>query len=812
MKNIMQKKIGLVLFVLLLQLFSLNDLTVLGTEGESASINEHYQGTGFGSPTEVYASPDREAEVLKSYKKGTNLKYRSYTEEWHEATVYVNGKPTTGYINVNDVETTDSYFLGIGLKDKTHVYADTSREANQLKSYAQGTVLKYRSHEKENWYEATVYVNGKPTTGYIHVNDVETSETSQDTLYGVGLKKPNNVYAKASTQSKVLKSYGQGTILKYKSFTSGWYEAKVYVDGKPTTGYINTNDTDNIVENSEVLYGIGLKQSNNVYAKASTDSKVLKSYDEGTVLKYETFTSGWYKATVYIKGKRTTGYINVNHTENIMDDTETLNGIGLKNPTKVFAKASRNANVLKSYAQGTVLKYETFTSKWLKATVYLNGKRHTGYIHKNDVDDKIENQEDREGYLLEDPTKIYAKASTSADVLKTFPQGHFVQMRTYTSEWYEMVLDVNGTEKTGYVRKDEISFEPLETSYLDVHLRKPADLTAQDIVDFFNRVKPDSDLKNFAQHFIDVQNEVGINAQYLVAHAIWETGWGGSTIRSYKKNLYGYKAYDSCPVTCAIYFPTEKDSINFVTYQVINDYLSPGGSYYYEEHGPTLTGMNIKYATDENWKNGIAKLMERMKPFDPKYYSKVQPSNHKPEQPASYTSAIPEGEPSPNHLFIDFNSGVTATVTLDSGNLNFRNLPYLSPSTKIGEVPNGKKVEIVGYNKDVRETVDEDTDKIIRWYRVNVDGQYGWLRGDFLTIDNLIQVDVETSLNIRESATASSNKVGSVTDETFLKVVLTDAGDYVTEKDENDKDWYKVYLPDSDETGWVISDYIIPVK
>src|SRR5690625_6398559 len=40
---------------------------------------------------------------------------------------------------------------------------------------------------------------------------------------------------------------------------------------------------------------------------------------------------------------------------------------------------------MKSYNQGTELKLKTFTNSWYEATVYINGKKYTGYINKSDV-------------------------------------------------------------------------------------------------------------------------------------------------------------------------------------------------------------------------------------------------------------------------------------------------------------------------------------------------------------------------------------------------------------------------------------------
>src|SRR5690606_28138635 len=86
--------------------------------------------------------------------------------------------------------------------------------------------------------------------------------------------------------------------------------------------------------------------------------------------------------TVYINGSPITGYI---HKEDVGDELPTLNGLALKQPTSVYLNTSKSSAVLKSYNKGHLLKFQPHNSSWYKARVYLNGKAHTGYIHRNDI-------------------------------------------------------------------------------------------------------------------------------------------------------------------------------------------------------------------------------------------------------------------------------------------------------------------------------------------------------------------------------------------------------------------------------------------
>ncbi|MFZ3590412.1 PA14 domain-containing protein [Bacillus sp. DJP31] len=282
---------------------------------------------------------------------------------------------------------------------------------------------------------------------------------------------------------------------------------------------------------------------------------------------------------------------------------------------------------------------------------------------------------------------------------------------------------------SAYVANLKVTLTPLEaTSYLEIDLRTRAKITAAEIESFFDRKnRSDSPLRALAQTFINVQEKYGVNAQYLVAHSILETGWGGSNLINFKNNLYGYGAYDVCPFTCGYYFPTKEASITRVAYQIRYDYLTEGGAYY---NNPNLPGMNVRYATDPEWANKIARIMADIKTFDGKYYKDaviLQASN---EKPASLVRDIPVGLPYPTDVIINFDREINAVVNNDG--LKLRSLPYVTSSTFISSLAPGTPVRVIGYNTDVR--TGYPYPYFDKWYRVNVNGQVGWLYGEHLNI------------------------------------------------------------------------------
>jgi beta-N-acetylglucosaminidase len=108
-------------------------------------------------------------------------------------------------------------------------------------------------------------------------------------------------------------------------------------------------------------------------------------------------------------------------------------------------------------------------------------------------------------------------------------------------------------------------------------------------------------LIGYGQVVVDVARDLGLNPLYIAAHMAWETGWGTSSIWLYKNNPFGYGAYDRCPYSCALTFPTKADGIRTGMTYIKRDYLTSNGKYF---HGFNLNGMNVHYATDQKWKNG----------------------------------------------------------------------------------------------------------------------------------------------------------------------------------------------------------------
>lgn len=420
-------------------------LEEIGVNDPISEFNQHQQEilNQFSEEKESTSSNMEEKEAGNKQSKvdlvsddlEETKKLPAQTQKTSEITIYAS---TQQFIQLT----------GIAVSKTTPVYANMDR-TKVLKNYKQGHILKYRPFTDE-WHQATVYIDGELKKGYINTKDVETETSSPKTLQGIGIKGPTKVYAKASTTAKTLKNYKNGHILKYRTFTSNWYAATVYINGKANTGYIHAKDVETIAT-PQNLQGVGLRDSTPIYVNASTSSRILKTYSYGHVLKYRTFTSNWYAATVYINGKPQTGYI---YKNDVVGKNVALTGYGKMDPTTVYSGTSKNSTKLKSYAIGSTLKYRPYKNGWFQATVMYNGKWTTGYISTKDVGP---NKPVIYGYGHASPTTVYSKTSKNSTKLKSYQLGASLKYRPYNNKWYEATVKHNGKWVTGYIHKDDVA-------------------------------------------------------------------------------------------------------------------------------------------------------------------------------------------------------------------------------------------------------------------------------------------------------------------------------------------------------------------
>lgn len=145
--------------------------------------------------------------------------------------------------------------------------------------------------------------------------------------------------------------------------------------------------------------------------------------------------------------------------------------------------------------------------------------------------------------------------------------------------------------------------------------------------------------------FLQAEREHGVHAIGLAALAAWESAWASSRIARDKHNLFGYGASDDNPYGNARPFASKAEGILFVAGRIRRDYLNRDGQFH---HGSNLTGMNVRYATDQNWRHGIATLWGRIRPFESRYGpGAAAPDRQQPVPAPAPTPAEPAPAPTP---------------------------------------------------------------------------------------------------------------------------------------------------------------------
>lgn len=206
---------------------------------------------------------------------------------------------------------------------------------------------------------------------------------------------------------------------------------------------------------------------------------------------------------------------------------------------------------------------------------------------------------------------VRSAPGTSASLIKRISDGTLLKIlegpvskNGYT--WWRH--DNGGWSASAYMRdaqcKTAVSYT-IDSNLLD---RTAVDrLTGADIDKALRSVRANNNgLIGYGQAFVDTGRALGINPLYIAAHAAWETGWGTSAIWRDKNNPFGYGAFDRCAYSCAVKYSSKSEGISKGMSYIYRDYLASGGKY---NHGTTLRGMNVHYASDQNWKNGIASIM-----------------------------------------------------------------------------------------------------------------------------------------------------------------------------------------------------------
>jgi hypothetical protein len=138
---------------------------------------------------------------------------------------------------------------------------------------------------------------------------------------------------------------------------------------------------------------------------------------------------------------------------------------------------------------------------------------------------------------------------------------------------------------------------------LDTNLVSRSGVSAWAIDEF---LKTTTSLPPLGGAFISAEKKYGVNARFLLAAALHESGWGTSYISRVKHNLFGYNAYDRAPLRYATAFATYAASIDATAKFIKGSYLTPGGRWWGGQ--PTLRSMQQFWSSSHTWGVGVSRI------------------------------------------------------------------------------------------------------------------------------------------------------------------------------------------------------------
>ena len=231
-------------------------------------------------------------------------------------------------------------------------------------------------------------------------------------------------------------------------------------------------------------------------------------------------------------------------------------------------------------------------------------------------------------YVTSDRADIMRENNLQSAKVTTIAKATEMTILEIANDWYR--VSVKGLE--GWVKSENVTTVNPKPIYdnsttngviadcnFNMALNKPSGLSLEQ----FKKVLSDSkDVNNIfsdnAEYFYYIEQQYNINGIFVAAIGIHESGWGTSKIALNKKNLFGYGAYDSSPYSSSYNFDTYAEGIDLIARVLVKYYLNPAGTSIYGGetasgkyyNGNTVSGVNVKYATDKNWANKVYNHME----------------------------------------------------------------------------------------------------------------------------------------------------------------------------------------------------------
>ncbi len=138
---------------------------------------------------------------------------------------------------------------------------------------------------------------------------------------------------------------------------------------------------------------------------------------------------------------------------------------------------------------------------------------------------------------------------------------------------------------------------------LDTNLRSTSGVPAWAFDEYLEAKTP---LPRLGAAFVAAERKYRVNARFLLAAALHESGWGTSYISRVKHNLFGYNAFDRDPFRYANAYATYAANIDATAKFIRDFYLTPGGRWWGGQ--PTLRSMQQFWSSSGTWGVGVSRI------------------------------------------------------------------------------------------------------------------------------------------------------------------------------------------------------------
>ncbi|SCH07312.1 SH3 domain-containing protein [Romboutsia sp. 1001713B170207_170306_H8] len=614
-----------------------------GIYEESTSRSSTIQKEVNTNGLNMRSGPSTSYRSITKINKGTKVEVISESNGWSK--IKYDGR--IGYVYSTYLSDIEPSYTNTTTKtvntDSLNVRSGPSTSYSIVGKINKGTKVEVIS-ESNGW--SKIVYNGKEcyvSSRYLDEESYNSGNTDNEIITTKIVNTDSlNVRSGPSTSYSKLGTLSKGSKVEVISESNGW--SKIVYNGKEayvSSTYLsdntsNDNNTGNDT-NTSVEIKIVNTDSLNVRSGPSTSYSKLGTLSKGSKVEVISESNGWSK--IVYNGKEayvSSTYLsdNTSNDNNTGNDTNTSVEIKIVNTDSLNVRSgpSTSYSKLGTLSKGSKVEVISESNGWSKIT--YNGKEaYVSSMYLSDAsNDSSDSSSSSNGIISGVGT------FTNLQLNYTFEQ-HLAKQVEVANSGYNKAP--NGTKATRSQIEEKLnpskilsssSYGKLQFLRID---RYTEGITASELNQFLNsNVSSTNVFYNKGQQFIDAAKKYNIDVMYFVAHSMWETNYGKSTLAkgqiltSYKGqplsspvtvyNFFGIGAFDgsanlSGAETAYLNGWTTVDAtIDGSAKWVAANYIHRSAYNQNTVYKMKWNNGTHQYATDINWCNGIAGIMNKL--------------------------------------------------------------------------------------------------------------------------------------------------------------------------------------------------------